>query len=130
MGKQLKSQVSLEFVFLVAIAFTIMVVFIASTRSEFNELRGEEEMSLVKDVSFMIQHELVIASNVEDGYIRTFEIPQKLNTIDYDIDITNNLLITNSSGGYEYALNVPDINGTIQKGANKINKTEGVIYLN
>ena len=66
MGEQLKTaQISMEFVFLVGVAFTVMLVFVASTRSEFSNLQSEEERSLLKDVSVMVQHELVIASNVE-----------------------------------------------------------------
>ena len=129
MGKQLKAQVSMEFVFLIGLAFMVMIVFVSSTRSEFDELRSEEERSLVKDVSVMVQHELVIASNVEEGYIRTFNIPLKLDGISYTMQIINNTLLT-SSEDYEYVLNVPSVEGNIQKGDNTINKTNGIIYLN
>ena len=130
MGKQLKlAQVSMEFIFLVGLAFMVMVVFIASTRSEFDTLRSEEERSLVKDVSVMVQQELIIASNVEDGYVRIFNVPSELDSINYDIQIINNTLIANTSE-YEYVLNVPSIVGAIQKGNNTLNKTSGVIYLN
>ncbi|MBW2996246.1 hypothetical protein KY332_03025 [Candidatus Woesearchaeota archaeon] len=120
----------MEFVFLVGLAFMVMLVFISSTRSEFSTLRSEEERSLVKDVAVMVQHELVMASNVEDGYIRIFEVPSKLdNSIDYEIQIAGNIIITNTTE-YEYVLNVPSVVGDIQKGDNTINKTDGVIYLN
>ena len=130
MGEQLKrAQVSMEFVFLIGLAFAVMVVFIAATRSEFSTLQSEEERSLVKDVSIMVQHELVLASNVENGYIRIFEIPQKLEDIEYNISITNNTLLA-ATDDYEYVLNVPSVVGNLQKGDNTINKTDGVIYLN
>ena len=130
MGEQLKrAQVSMEFVFLIGLAFAVMVVFIAATRSEFNTLQSEEERSLVKDVSVMVQHELVLASNVENGYIRIFEIPQKLEGIEYNISVTNNTLLA-ATDDYEYVLNVPSVVGNLQKGDNTINKTDGVIYLN
>ena len=130
MGKQLKqAQVSMEFVFLVGVAFMVMLVFISSTRSEFSTLRSEEERSLVKDVSVMVQYELIIASNVEDGYVRVFDIPLTLDSISYTIQITNNTLLT-ATEDYEYILNVPPVVGSIQKGNNTINKTNGVIYLN
>lgn len=130
MDKQLKkAQVSMEFVFLVGLAFMVMLVFISSTRSEFGELRSEEERSLVKDVSVMVQHELVMASNLEDGYVRTFNIPYRLGGISYTIQIINNILLT-STEDYEYVLNVPSVEGSIQKEDNTINKTDGIIHLN
>jgi hypothetical protein len=131
MGEQLKhrAQVSMEFIFLVGLAFMVMVVFVSSTRSEFSTLRSEEERSLVKDVSVMIQHELIIASNVEDGYTRIFSIPLNLDSISYNVQILNNTLIA-FTDEYEYVLNVPSVIGDIQKGNNTIVKTNGVIYLN
>ncbi|MBW2965907.1 hypothetical protein KY342_02255 [Candidatus Woesearchaeota archaeon] len=130
MGKQLKqAQVSMEFVFLIGLAFMVMVVFVASTRSEFDELRSEKERSLLKDVSVMVQHELIMAANVEDGYTRIFNVPSELEEISYTIQIINNTLLTNTED-YEYVLNVPFIIGNIQKGNNTINKTNSIIYLN
>jgi hypothetical protein len=124
-----KSQVSMEFVFLVGVAFMVMLVFISTTRSEFSDLRNEEEKSLVKDVSMMVQHELVMASNVEDGYLRKFYVPLDLDGISYNIQIINNTVLTTTEG-YEYVLNIPSVIGSIQKGNNTINKTNSTIYLN
>ncbi|MBR9692207.1 hypothetical protein GOV06_05480 [Candidatus Woesearchaeota archaeon] len=130
MGRKLKqAQVSMEFIFLVGLAFTIMVVFIASTRSEFSTLRSEEERSLVKDVSVMVQQELIMASNVQDGYIRNFNVPLTLDGISYSIQIINTTLLT-ATDGYEWVLNVPPVIGDIQKGNNTINRTNSMIYLN
>lgn len=129
MGKQL-GQVSLEFVFLVALAFTVMVVFMASTRSEFDWVRTEQERSLVKDVSVTVQHELILASGVKDGYIREFSIPIQLDdSIEYNITVIGNTMIT-MTDDYEYVLNVPTVNGSLIKGNNQINKSGGIIYLN
>ena len=119
----------MEFVFLVGLAFTVMVVFISSTRSEFDGLRSEEEMSLLKDVSVMVQHELILASNVEDGYLRTFETPLTLNGVSYNLEITNGILLA-TTDDYEYVMNIPSLIGDIQVGENIVNRTGGVIYLN
>ncbi len=129
MGEQLrKAQVSMEFVFLIGLAFMVMIVFVSSTRSEFSELQSQEERSLVKDVGVMIQHELVIASNVEDGYSRTFSVPYNLEGISYNIQVVNNSLIT-FTDDYEYVLNIPSFSGSIGKGNNTINKTNDIIYV-
>ena len=125
-----RSQVSMEFVFLIGLAFMVMTVFIASTRSEFDELRSEEERTLIRDAGMKVHSELVIASTVEDGYSRTFSIPAKLDdSIDYDIEIINNTLIA-ATDEYESVFNVPAVAGQVQKGNNSISKTNGTIYLN
>ena len=130
MGKQLKkAQVAMEFVFLVGLAFMVMVVFISSTRSEFDELRTAEEMSLLKDAAVMIQYELIIASNVEDGYYRVFELPTDLNGVNYTFEILNNILLLRTAN-YEQDLNIPKVTGDLRIGNNTINKTDGAIYLN
>ena len=127
--KNSKAQVSMEFVFLVGLAFTVMVVFISSTRSEFDDLRGEEERSLLKDVSVMVQHELIIASNVENGYFRIFKTPYTLNGVSYSLSVNDGILLATTED-YESVMNVPIVVGDIQIGENSVNKTGGVIYLN
>jgi len=130
MGKQLRqSQVSMEFVFLIGVAFMVMLVFVSSTRSEFSALQSEEERSLVKDVSIMVQQEIIIASNVDDGYNRIFYVPLTLNSISYEIQIINNTLFTFTED-YEHSLNIPPVFGNVQKGNNTIRKISGIVYLN
>jgi hypothetical protein len=132
MGEQLKTkkaQVSMEFVFLIGLAFMVMVVFVSATRSEFSALSSEEERGLVKDLGVMIQHELILSSNVEDGYTRNFEIPLTLEEISFNMEITNNVLVVYTDD-YESVLNIPSVNGSLQKGNNVIRKIDGAIYLN
>ncbi len=124
-----QAQVSMEFVFLIGLAFMVMLVFISSTRSEFSTLRTEEERGMVKDVSVMVQQELIIASNVNDGYVRVFYVPLTLDSISYNLQIINNTLLTTTED-YDYVLNLPPVVGDIQKGNNTVNKTNGVVYLN
>jgi hypothetical protein len=119
----------MEFVFLIGLAFTVMIVFIASTRSEFDDLSKEKERSLVKDVSLKVQQELIIASTVEDGYLRSFLIPADLDAKYYQINIINNTLLVNTED-YEYVLSIPATTGNPNKGINTINKTGGIIYIN
>lgn len=128
MGKQLKAQVSMEFVFLVGLAFMVMIVFLSSTRSEFDELRWEEERSLVDDVCIMVQQELIIAANVKDGYSRTIYIPEDLEGLNYTIKITNEVLLTYSDE-YECVQNIPIVIGDMAKGNLTITKTNGTLYL-
>jgi hypothetical protein len=119
----------MEFVYLVGVAFMIMIVFVAATRTEFDDLSNEEEKAMVKDVAVMLQHELVVASNVEDGYLRMFNVPLNLNRVNYSILTANNSAIVYTED-YEYTVNIPSIQGNFVKGNNIINKTNEIIKLN
>jgi len=123
-----KSQVSMEFVFLVGLAFMIMVIFIAATRSEFDDLRFEEERTGVQDVAVTIQHELILASNMRDGYTRDFDLPEEISGKTYTIQIINTTLLVYTND-YEYVVNVPPIIGSVDQGSNRINKSNSFIYI-
>jgi len=123
-----KSQVSMEFVFLVGLAFMIMIIFISATRSEFDDLRFEEERIGVQDVAVTIQHELIMASDMRDGYTRNFEIPEEISGKTYSIQIINTTLVVYTTD-YEYVVNVPPIIGSVDRGSNKINKSDSFIYV-
>ena len=79
-------------------------------------------------MALKLQRELFLASAVEDGYFRTFALPDNLEGIDYSL-ITRNSTITVLSKNSLFIVAIPYIIGNASKGANAINKTGGVIYL-
>ena len=129
MGWNVKAQVSVEFIIFVGLGFIILLIFLASSIAKMNEFSTEKEFVLLKDVTYKVQNEIVLASLVNDGYIRTFNIPERLETADYDISITGRTLIAQSAN-YDYVLQLPDANGTLAKGNNTIRKTGGVVQIN
>jgi hypothetical protein len=130
MGRNIKAQVAFEFVLLVAIAFTILIVFVASTRSEFNELSSREERFLLEDVSYMVHNELNLAADMLDGYYREFTLSVLLENGDnYNISIQSDTIIAISEN-YDYAIGVIHVEGDLIKGVNYINKSGGVVNLN
>jgi len=128
-NKEKKSQISMEFVFLVGIAFIAILVFTVVGYDKLKEISDEKEFVLVKDLAFKVQNEINLAANVDDGYRRDFEIPQKLDYIDYDVTINNNVLVVESKN-HEYVLLIPTVRGNITKGGNVICKDDGVIEIN
>ena len=131
MDRKLKSQVALEFVLLLAVAFIMFIVFTASARYRTDTLLSQEEFVLLKDIAYYTQSEINQASKMQDGYCRMFSIPEKLdNNVNYSIQILNNTLIFASTENYEQVLEIPSVIGSIQKNNNTLNKTEGIIYLN
>lgn len=129
MGRNIKAQVSVEFIVFVGIGFIILLIFLASSIEKMNEFNTEKELILLKDAAYKVQNEIVLASIVNDGYIRTFSIPERLGTADYNISINGRTLIAQSAN-YDYVLQLPDANGTLAKGNNTIKKTGGIVQIN
>lgn len=123
------AQISAEFLILGGLAFLIAIAFIISSLNQVNEFRIQQESDADKDLALKLQKELLVAATVEDGYARIFQIPDKLNNINYSL-ATQNSTITVQSKNSLYIVSIPNSIGNISKGTNKINKTGGVIYIN
>ena len=123
-----KSQVALEFLIFSGIAFILVIVLTAISANQIKGLFNYKEDILVKDLALKVQGELNLAAMVEDGYTREFEVPDKLDNIDYSIFIVNGTLFVQSKNSL-YIVSIPSIIGNISIGTNVINKIEGVIYI-
>ena len=124
-----KAQVSAEFFVFVGLAFLIAISFEIASLKQLNDFRAQKESEAVKDIALKLQKELLVAAAVEDGYVRVFEIPQKLENVNYSL-ITRNNTVTVQTKNSLYILAIPKAVGAISKGTNIINKTNGMIYIN
>lgn len=129
MGKHIRAQIAIEFIFLVCVAFVMLMLFLTSIRDQAIDLNQRKDFVLLKDLAYKVQYEINIATQVKSGYNRTFFIPEKLNNKDYTINIEKNEIIV-SLEKLEFFLNIPEINGNINKTNNIIKNVGGVIYLN
>ncbi len=125
-----KAQVSQEFFLFVGIAFMIAIIILGIIAGDINENVEERRKRAVDDIGFYVQGELVTAAGVKDGYNRTFNIPDKSDTISYIISITNYTKLIVTSQDYEALFYIPNVNGTILIGNNTIRKTNGTVFLN
>lgn len=124
-----KAQISAEFFVLLGILFLIAVAFEIASLGQLNYFGLKKEDEAVRDVALKIQKELLIAAAVEDGYVRQFELPDKVDSINYSLTIQNSTIAVESKNSY-YFVSIPQVVGNISKGANVINKTGGVVYIN
>lgn len=124
-----KAQISAEFFVMVGLAFLIAIAFEIASLDHLNDFRAQKESEAVKDLAVKLQKEVLIATAVEDGYVRIFSVPEKLDTINYTLAMQNYTLIVESKKGF-YLVSLPRAVGNFTKGTNKINKTGGVIYIN
>ena len=124
-----KIQIGVEFMLFSGIALITAIIFVSISFSQTKDLYDTKEFLLVKDIALKIDKEIDIASYVEDGYNREFDIPEMINNGDYNISIVNNTLTvwTNTT---QYVTGVLNITGYVERGSNIIKKTNGIIYLN
>jgi hypothetical protein len=123
------AQAAIEFIVLIVILFSVFTVYTISTRKQMDEIRDETEYVLLRDTLKMAQNEILTAVKVEDGYYRKFDIPENLELINYTININGGMIIANTEH-HEYAVMIPEVNGTLKKGENIITKEGGVVYIN
>lgn len=123
-----KAQISTEFFIFIGLAFLIAIAFGVASIEQLNDFRIQKESEAVRDLALKLQKELITAANVEDGYVRAFQIPDRLDNINYSLT-TQNSTITVKSQNSLYIVSIPNVVGNVSKGNNVINKTDGVIYL-
>ena len=125
-----KSQSSMEFFTLVGFAFLTSIIIIAVSVSEIKEFRDKKEFNLIKDLGLKLQKEVAIANYVENGYQRTFDIPQKLEgSFNYTIINTNSTIIINATKT-SFSAAMPFVEGNFTKGSNKITRANNKVYIN
>jgi hypothetical protein len=76
-----------------------------------------------------VQAEIFTATNVEDGYMREFGIPDSLDGVNYTIWVLGEYLIAESEN-HDESLKISPVVGNVTKGVNEIRKENGVVYLN
>ena len=87
----------------------------------------------INDLGLSLQHEFLLASELEDGYTRDLFVPETINGLSYSVVVGN---MTDSDGYLEILFgnlgityNIPLINGTIHKGKNVLEHKDGWLVL-
>ena len=124
-----KAQISVEFFLFVGMAFIIAISFSVYSLQQVKDFQLKNENDAEQDIALKLQKELLIAANVEDGYVREFKIPDKVDNFDYFFNMTNSTITVQSKNSV-YFLSIPKVIGNLSKGSNVINKTNGAIYVN
>lgn len=93
-----------------------------------NDSKDDEAASRMKDLGFELQREIILASEVHEGYERTIFIPSYLGKMEYELNNTATILVL-SYDGTDYPFPIPNVNGTLQKGDNIIKNIGGEIFI-
>ena len=124
----MKGQVALEFLTMVSISGIALLVLLGISYSLFNVKIEENDLFAVEDLGYSIQNEIILASEVHDGYEREIFIPDKIGNMRYDISNTPDYLVLNYTRG-EVLFLLPDVSGSISKGNIKIKNVEGQVVI-
>lgn len=135
--KMRKAQTSLEFVVLTGFMILAFLTFYIVIESKLLVANRDTVDMAVKQVENLVVNEIKVAESVTDGYYREFELPQRVNGIDYTVSIIagvgNTPEIVTKYGGKERVYFVPqayvDNDSTVGKGLNNISKNGGNISL-
>jgi len=123
-----RGQVAIEYLLLIGVGLAIVSVGIYIIGFHLESQMTEKTRVVITDFGLGIQNELILASQVQEGYIRTLNLPDNLDGVNYNIINTNLSLTINYSRGTVTML-TPLTNGTFIKGENTIKSTEGVLQI-
>jgi len=124
-----KGQIILEFLIIVCIALVVLILFLKVIDNHADELNKKNDIFFIKEIAYKVKYEINTASEVKQGYKRSFILPEKLDKKNYTIEIIDNDLIT-KMGGWGFVLKIPETKGNITKGNNTIENIGGIVYFN
>jgi hypothetical protein len=124
-----KAQGAFEFLLLVGIAFTASVIFLIASFQDIDELIQRKDYMMLRDQGDLIQGELFLALQVEDGYARSFEVPSAIGNRDFTIT-SSNKTITLTNDRSTYSFRIPGIEGNVTKGMNNLTREDGLVRVN
>lgn len=120
---------ALEFVLLFSLSVFIMIVLLVSFY-ELNKFKAEEKIDeKMQDFAYSVQSEIIIASEMNDGYVRRFFLPSKVENTDYNISVSGTNLILSYEGIDRY-IKIPYTIGVLNKEQNVLYKMNETVYIN
>jgi len=128
-----RGQVAMEFLMLIGLSIVMLLVFLTSVDIVSRQKTDEKTFYELDDLGVTIQKEIILASELENGYRRNIDIPQTVNGRNYVLDSGNasayTAYISITFEGRELFYHIPLINGTPTKGKNIITKFNGTVSI-
>jgi hypothetical protein len=132
-----KAQTSMEFVILTGFMLLAFLVFYIVIQSKLVEANRDTVDKAARQVELIVVNELKVAESVTDGYYRVFELPQKIDGVDYTISVmqgvgnTPEVVIKYSGRERVYFVSQGYIDPAcmVGKGRNNISKNSGIILI-
>lgn len=84
------SQVSTEFMVFIGMAIVLLMVYMAIANNFLNLAYTQKEIISAQDLAKILKNEINLASRVENGYIKEFQLPHQVDYKNYTINIPPN----------------------------------------
>ena len=129
--KARNGQSSIEFLILVVSVLFFFVIFLLAVQTNISDKIKDKYYLEIRETALTVQDEINLALDSSDGYLREFNLPDKIINKDYIISLTSGFVyVRTNDEEFAIALSVGSVTGEIQKGVNFIRKTSGKVYLN
>lgn len=129
--KYKKAQIGIEFIIIMGAVMFFITIFFVIIQNNTEEKTYRRENIIAKEIAITVQNEIDLALQSIDGYSRSFDIPNKVGNIDYEINITSGVVYVRTvNNRHALALPVAVVVGNVNIPNNTIRKNLGVIYLN
>jgi len=126
-----KAQSAIELVVLIGFVLFFFTSFIIAIQTNMSDKLSRQDNLAIKEVALTVQDEINLALESSSGYYRTFKLPQKVGSRNYEINIVEEMVYARTTDGkYAIALPVANVTGDVQIGENIIKKENGKIKLN
>jgi hypothetical protein len=130
-------QIAIEFLLLIAMAFFIVLTLLISMLSISERNTKIKSYNEMDDLGKSLQQELLLASQLEDGYTRKINLPLKINGLQYTAFVGSSNY-TNTSNSYllltfnsvELFYTLPHVTGNIYLGDNILVKSNNTLKFN
>jgi hypothetical protein len=125
------AQVSTEFFVIVGFAMLVLVIILGFMAEDMSQASYKKEVNAMTDLGYYVQNEILVASQVNDGYSRVFTLPEKKDGVSYNITTySNSTIILTSQHGVVREFLTPSFIGNFTQGENKIDSLGGIVYVN
>jgi uncharacterized protein (UPF0333 family) len=121
--------VSLEFIILLS-AIVVFAFGMLAVVGYYNkmEIDSKSDTSIINLLDY-VENEIILATKMKEGYIKRFEIPEKINAENYIIHVNETNILLQFDNRF-FVRVIPKINGDFIFTKNVIKKTNEEVYLN
>jgi hypothetical protein len=115
-----KSQIAAEFTILLGFALLLTMVSILFLYTTGKDRTAEKIDYKMYDFGSSLQNEFILASQMNDGYVRTITLNDKIEQTAYNISIISQKAIQISYNDRNIYFKIPEVQGSLIKGINTI----------
>lgn len=125
----MKGQVALEFSMMVALAFVFFGVILIIALAMIERTSDQRAFVDLEDAAADIRQEILFAATAEEGYQRTFTIPQDLRGREFTLSNTETSFTLTLVDGKTFTRQTPTMIGVLGKGDVTLRKVNGQVMI-